>query len=51
MKGSCKFLERVVGDDVLMSNVTELEECSEGPDDIHSDKSFNRVQVDLWSED
>ena len=47
MKGRCKFLERVVGDDILTSNVTELEECSECPDDIYNNKSFDHIQVDL----
>ena len=47
LKGLVELLERVFGDDVLVSNITELKERCECSDDVRGDEPLNCIQVHL----
>ena len=47
LKGLVELLERVFGDDVSASNITELKERCERSDDVRGDEPLNCIQVHL----
>ena len=46
-KGLVEFFERIFGNDIPASDVTELEECGKRSDDIRRNEPFDRIQVYL----
>lgn len=46
-KGSIEGVERIFSEDILMCDVTEVEECIEGFDDVHVYMAFKCIHKDL----